>query len=155
MTGKLLARNLSKFPTMNGKYTGNDNVLFTSFADKTGVGYLVLVTSAGAVDSVIYPSDSHLGNPPSRTLDLVCPKALNMKRARGDEKMPCESYLKNFKNLINVTRAEYAHDNMRRWQNAKFFYKPMAVGFKAGHVDVPQASAKTRPVGIICFKPRE
>jgi hypothetical protein len=59
------------------------------FSDaKVGAGYSLLGISTTGPVPVGSPSLSHLGRPPSSTLDLSCPKVRNMNSARGAEKMP-------------------------------------------------------------------
>ena len=49
---------------------------------------LGLISVFGADVSIGNPSSIQRGRPPSRTLELRCPKVRNMNRARGAEKMP-------------------------------------------------------------------
>src|ERR1700722_6688141 len=97
------------------------SVLLTSSTFNTGVGYIALSTPTGGRLSTLYPSDSQRGKPPSRMLDLSCPKALNIKSARGEEKTPCESYLTTIQLRICFSfNTRSVHDNTRRGFNTKF-----------------------------------
>ena len=79
------------------------DVLFTTLSSSVGSGYRDAVTFGSPVSdteleggelSIGRPSASQRGSPPSRMLELSCPKARNVKRARGEEKIPWVSYLK-------------------------------------------------------------
>jgi hypothetical protein len=61
-----------------------------------GAGYLLLDICFSGPVLIGSPSISHRGRPPSSTLDFSWPKERNINNARGDEKMPWESYLINF-----------------------------------------------------------
>jgi len=69
------------------------SVLLRNRLSRLGVGYRVFFTSRGWPSSTGSPSSTHAESPPFMMLDFWWPYDRNMKRARGEEKIPALSYL--------------------------------------------------------------
>lgn len=68
-------------------------LLLTELPSIFGVSYTVAFGWLGGAVSIGSPASTQRGSPPSNMLEFLCPRVLNMNKARGDEKTPWASYL--------------------------------------------------------------